>query len=57
MNRTIKRINRWLAPAAVASSVEPSGGATGGGSPVNAVGVQVVSTEVEREVADDEPKR
>jgi hypothetical protein len=27
------------------------------GSPVNAVGVQVVSTEVEREVADDEPKR
>jgi hypothetical protein len=59
MSRAIERLNRWLSPTAVASSVEPTGGATGGGSPVNAVGVQVISTEIEHEAAgaEAEPER
>jgi hypothetical protein len=46
MRRILERINRWLGPAAVASSVEPSGGAMGGPT-VNPVGVVAVTNEIE----------
>jgi hypothetical protein len=48
VHRIIERINHWLSPAAVATSVEPSGGATGAGPVVPAVAVPIVE-DLERE--------
>ena len=48
LSRAIARVNRWLAPAAVAAQVEPSGGAGGGQTPVDAEAVKAIVGEIER---------
>jgi hypothetical protein len=55
ISRAIQRFNRSMEKTALASSVEPGGGVTGGpASAVNPMGVKVVLGEIEKDVSDAE---
>jgi hypothetical protein len=52
----LKRINRWLSPAAVAQATSNSGsGAPSEGATSSAVGVKASLGEIERETAAEDP--
>ena len=53
INRAVQRFNRSMEKTALASSVEPGGGVTGGpAAAVNPMGVKVVLGEIENDVRD-----
>ncbi len=55
MSRAIQRINRSMEKTALASSVEPGGGVTGGpASAVNPIGVKAALGEIETDVSNTE---